>query len=67
MNSLLGLLILSTFAVGTTFGRKCEPLFSQTSPSNWGDVRQGHLQFDIPESTAKWRVDIIFDKPVNWN
>ena len=65
MNSLLGLLILSTFAVGTTFGRKCEPLFSQTSPSNWGDVRQGHLQFDIPESTSKWRVDIVFDKPVH--
>jgi len=65
MNILFGLSILSAFAVSSTFAGKCEPLFSQTSPSNWGDVRQGHLEFPIPEATTKWRVDIIFDKPVH--
>ena len=65
MNTLLGLSILSAFAVTSGFAGKCEPLFSQTSPSNWGDVRQGHLEFPIPEATTKWRVDIIFDKPVH--
>jgi len=65
MNTLFGLSILSAFAVSSAFAGKCEPLFSQTSPSNWGDVRQGHLEFPIPEATTKWRVDIIFDKPVH--
>merc|ERR1711970_552984 len=65
MITFLGLVLLSAFAVSSAFGGKCEPLFSQTSPSNWGDVRQGHLEFPIPESTTKWRVDIIFDKPVH--
>merc|ERR1712213_121251 len=65
MNSLLGLAILSAFTFGSAFAGKCEPLFTQTSPSNWGDVRQGHLEFPIPEATTKWRVDIIFDKPVH--
>ena len=65
MRTILGLIILSTFAVSSAFGGKCEPLFSQTSPSNWGDVRQGHLEFPIPESTCKWRVIINFDKPVH--
>ena len=63
MRNFLGLVILSAFAVSSTFGRKCEPLFSQKE--FWGDVRQGHLEFPIPESTAKWSVDIIFDKPVH--
>jgi len=65
MRTFLGLVLLSAFALCSVFGKKCEPLFSQTSPSNWGDVRQGHLEFPIPESTTKWRVDIIFDKPVH--
>merc|ERR1711963_206896 len=65
MKTLLGLSILSAFSFSTVFGGKCEPLFSQTSPSNWGDVRQGALEFPIPESTTKWIVDIIFDKPVH--
>merc|ERR1711963_684628 len=65
MKTLLGLSILSAFSFSTVFGGKCEPLFSQSSPSNWGDVRQGALEFPIPEATTKWRVDITFDKPVH--
>merc|ERR1711963_1329631 len=65
MKTLLGLSILSAFAFSAALGGKCEPLFSQSSPSNWGDVRQGQLEFPIPEATTKWRVDIIFDKPVH--
>jgi len=65
MKTLLGLSILSAFSFSTVFGGKCEPLFSQSSPSNWGDVRQGTLRFPIPDATTKWRVDITFDKPVH--
>ena len=65
MNTLLGFLILSAFAFSSAFGGKCEPLFSQSSPSNWNDVRQGSLQFPIPESTTQWTVDITFDNPVH--
>merc|ERR1712241_1054940 len=65
MKTLLGFSILSAFAFSAAFGGKCEPLFSQSSPSNWGDVRQGALEFPIPEATTKWRVDITFDKPVH--
>ena len=65
MNAFLGFLILSAFAFSSAFGGKCEPLFSQSSPSNWNDVRQGSLQFPIPESTTQWTVDITFDKPVH--
>ena len=65
MKTLLEISILFAFAFSTAFGGKCEPLFSQSSPSNWGDVRQGALNFPIPEATTKWRVDIIFDKPVH--
>merc|ERR1711963_798597 len=65
MKTLLGLSILSAFSFSAVFGGKCEPLFSQSSPSNWGDVRQGTLRFPIPDATTKWRVDITFDKPVH--
>ena len=65
MNAFLGFLILSAFALSSVFGGKCEHLFSQSSPSNWNDVRQGSLQFTIPESTTQWTVDITFDKPVH--
>ena len=65
MNAFLGFLILSAFAFSSVFGGKCEHLFSQSSPSNWNDVRQGSLQFPIPESTTQWTVDITFDKPVH--
>merc|ERR1719385_399718 len=63
MKSILGIAILSVFAISSTFGGKCEPLFTQTKL--WGDVRQGSLQFPIPESTTQWTVDITFDKPVH--
>ena len=63
MRNFLGLVVISAFAVSSTFGGKCESLFSQKE--FWGDVRQGHLEFQIPESTTKWSVDIIFDKPVH--
>ena len=63
IKSMLGLAILSAFAIGSTFGGKCEPLFTQTDL--WGDTRQGSLQFPIPEATTQWSIDITFDKPVH--
>ena len=63
MNSMLGLAILSVFAISSTFGRKCEPMFVQTKL--WVDTRQGSLQFPIPEATNQWSIDITFDKPVH--
>ena len=50
MKSILGIAILSVFAISSAFGGKCEPLFTQTKL--WGDVRQGSLQFPIPEATT---------------
>ena len=41
IKSMLGLAILSVFAITSTFGEKCEPLFTQTKL--WGDTRQGSL------------------------
>jgi len=63
MKSMIGFVILSAFAISSTFGGKCEPLFTQTKL--WGDTRQGSLQFPIPEATTQWRVEITFDKPVH--
>ena len=63
MKTLLGLTVLAAFAVNVSVGGKCEPLFEQKD--NWPDVRNGWLQFPIPEKTVKWRVDIVFDKAVN--
>jgi len=59
---MLGFAILSVFAISSTFGEKCEPLFTQTNL--WGDTRHGSLQFPIPEAASQWSVDIVFDKPV---
>jgi len=63
MKTLLSLTLFAAFAVTSTFGGKCESLFQQKD--NWPDVRNGWLQFPIPEKTTKWRVDIVFDKAVN--
>ena len=63
MKILLTLTFVAAFAVNTSLGNKCEPLFQQKD--NYPDVRNGWIQFPIPEKTTKWRVDIVFDKAVN--
>ena len=63
MKLLLSLTLFAAFAVNTSFGSKCELLFQQKD--NWPDVRNGWLQIPLLQKTTQWRVDIVFDKPVN--
>ena len=63
MKFLLTLTLFAAIAVNTSFCGKCESLFEQKD--NWPDVRNGWLQFPVPEKTTKWKVDIVFDKAVN--
>ena len=63
MKTFLGFIVLASFALNSTSGSKCEPLFQVQDKYN--DVRNGHLEFPIPEKTVRWKVDIVFDKAVN--
>merc|ERR1712045_722747 len=31
----------------------------------WSHGRNGEMKFPVPDHTAKWRIDIVFDSPVN--
>ena len=55
--------LLSAFAFSNVYGSKCEPLFTQWEA--FPDVRTGSMKVAVPENTVKWRMEIVFDKPVN--
>lgn len=63
MKTLLCFTLLSAFAISHALGGKCESRFTEWGA--WSTGRNGALKFPVPEETIKWKVDIIFDKPVN--
>jgi len=63
MNSLICLFVLSALAVSQVSCGKCESKFTEWGA--WSHGRNGELKFPVPDHTAKWRIDIVFDGPVN--
>ena len=63
MKTFLCITLFSAFAISHVLGGKCESRF--TPWGAWSSGRNGKMNFPVPEETAKWRVDIVFDKPVN--
>ena len=63
MKTFLCFTVFSALAISHVFGGKCESRF--TPWGAWSSGRNGQMNFPVPEETAKWRVDIVFDSPVN--
>jgi len=63
MKAFLCITLLSALAVAHVSAGKCESRFTEWGA--WSVGRNGELKFPVPEATAKWRIDIVFDGPVN--
>ena len=63
MRTFLLFTVFIAFAISHALGGKCESLF--TTWGAWSSGRNGQINFPVPEETAKWRLGIVFDKPVN--
>jgi len=63
MKTFLCFALLSAVAVSHVYGGKCESRF--TPWGAWSSGRNGKMEFPVPEETTSWRVDIVFDSPVN--
>merc|ERR1712126_797690 len=63
MKLLLCFALLSTVAICHVLGGKCESRFTEWGA--WSVGRNGEMKFPVPDHTAKWRIDIVFDDPVN--
>jgi len=63
MKNLIFIAVLSALAVSQVSCGKCESKFTEWGA--WSHGRNGELKFPVPDHTAKWRIDIKFDGPVN--
>jgi len=63
MKTLLCITLFSVVAVSHVLGGKCESRFTEWGA--WSHGRNGEMKFPVPDHTAKWRIDIVFDSPVN--
>ena len=63
MKLVLCIALLSTVAISHVLGGKCESRFTEWGA--WSHGRNGEMKFPVPDHTAKWRIDIVFDSPVN--
>ena len=64
MKSLICFVVISALAVSQVSCGKCESKFSEWGALPYG--RYGALRLPVPDHTAKWRIDIVFDSPVNY-
>merc|ERR1712126_650191 len=63
MKLLLCFAVISAVAICHVLGGKCESRFTEWGA--WSVGRNGEMKFPVPDHTAKWRIDIVFDGPVN--
>ena len=63
MKTFLCIALLSALAVAHVSAGKCESRFTEWGA--WSHGRNGEMKFPVPDHTAKWRIDIVFDGPVN--
>ena len=63
MKNFLCITLFYAFAISHVLGGTCESRF--TPWEAWSNGRNGQMNFSVPSETAKWRVLIFFDKPVN--
>ena len=63
MKNLIFIAVLSALAVSQVSCGKCESKFTEWGA--WSHGRNGELKFPVPDHTAKWRINIVFDSPVN--
>jgi len=63
MKSLICFAVIYALAVSQVSCGKCESKFTEWGA--WSHGRNGELKFPVPDHTAKWRIDIVFDSPVN--
>ena len=56
--------LLSAFAIVHVFADDCEPKTAVPGYA-WNTGQNGEINIPVPRRTAKWKVEITFDKPVN--
>merc|ERR1712136_37092 len=63
MKNLICIFVLAALAVSHVSCGTCESKFTEWGA--WSHGRNGELKFPVPDHTTKWRIDIVFDSPVN--